>query len=169
MPMAAAFFVCLVMVSLYQNIVLYQSGVLDGIFGKSLLLLIVHHSGFVALSAVLLVFFFNYLEGKRRGWGRKAVGLLIIATLVLECLLTGYFVQFYETFGHQHLKGYAEAYPPFHWFVPLCIGLMTSGAFLLFTKWLAPIQALIGRMYCNLDSLYPVSHDLNGRKERSEQ
>ena len=76
-----AFFLCLVVLSLYQNIRLYIAGVLDGVFTKSLLLLIVHHIGFTALTGLFTAFFFNYLEGKKAGMGFRAIAILFLFLL----------------------------------------------------------------------------------------
>ena len=82
-----AFFLCLVVLSLYQNIRLYIAGVIDGIFTKSLLLLIVHHIGFTALIGLFIAFVFNYIEGKKAGLGLKVTAVLFFLILIIEGLL----------------------------------------------------------------------------------
>ena len=101
-----AFFLCLVVLSLYQNIRLYMAGVLDGVLTKSLLLLVVHHSGFTAMISLFMAFIFNYLEYKRHSLGFKVTCILFIVILIIEGLLVEFYVRNYDILG----AGFLEVY-----------------------------------------------------------
>ncbi|GGD38817.1 hypothetical protein GCM10011361_02440 [Muriicola marianensis] len=94
-----AFFLCLIASALYQNITLYSAGVLDSVFNKSLLLLVVHHLGFVSLSALFLVFPYKFLEQVKANAGFKMVSLCLVILLGAEGLLIKYYVDNYEILG----------------------------------------------------------------------
>ncbi|MBT8280532.1 MAG: sulfatase-like hydrolase/transferase [Muriicola sp.] len=94
-----AFFLCLGVLSLYQNTRLYGAGVLDGVFNKSFLLLLVHHLGFTSLTALFLVFLYKFLERLQPNLGFKTVVVVLVALLGIEGLLTKYYVDNYEILG----------------------------------------------------------------------
>ncbi|MEJ1221942.1 sulfatase-like hydrolase/transferase [Sediminicola sp. 1XM1-17] len=91
-----AFFGCLVIISFYQFIRLYLSGVLDSFVGKSLLLLLFHHLGYASLIGLLLVFSFNFLEARKPNLGFVSTIILLVAGLLTEVLLTEYYLANYE-------------------------------------------------------------------------
>ncbi|MEZ2414251.1 sulfatase-like hydrolase/transferase [Muriicola sp. E247] len=94
-----AFFLCLCLLSLYQNTRLYWAGVLDGVINKSFLLLVVHHLGFTSLAALFLVFLYKFLEHFKSNLGFKTVVVLLVLGLGVEGLLTKYYVDNYEILG----------------------------------------------------------------------
>ncbi len=94
-----SFFFCLVCLAFYQNTRLYWSGVLDGIINKSFFLLVIHHLGFAALSALFLAFLFNFLERIKPDLGFKTIAMILLILLVSEGLLTNYYVSYYEILG----------------------------------------------------------------------
>ncbi len=98
-PLIFAFYGGLILLSFFQNVRLYFAGVLDSIFNKSLLLLLLHHSGFTALIALVLAFGFNYGERKKRNTGFKTTRIILVVLLIIEGLLIAYYVQNYEALG----------------------------------------------------------------------
>ena len=98
--MVIAFYLCMWILSLYQNIRLYIDGVLDGYLNKSLLLLGVHHLGFTALLAVVLAFVFNYLEGKKATLGFKTAKIALALLIFIEGALIEHYIQSYEALGY---------------------------------------------------------------------
>ncbi|MGB5648238.1 MAG: hypothetical protein WBM55_14045, partial [Muriicola sp.] len=102
--LALSFFLCLVFLALFQNIRLYWSGVLDSVLNKSFLLLVVHHLGFASLSALILVFLFNFLERIKANLGFKTVSVILLLLLVAEGILTNYYVDYYEILGASFYK-----------------------------------------------------------------
>lgn len=94
-----AFFCCLFVLSIYQYIRLYVSGVLDSFVNKSLFLLIVHHTGFTAAISLFFAFLFNFLEARKPTLGFKVVRVLLVLLLIVEVLLIEYYVQQYEILG----------------------------------------------------------------------
>ena len=98
-PLVMAFFGGLVVLSIYQHIRLYSSGVLDSFVNKSFFLLLLHHIGFAAVVAVVLSFLFNFLERKKPKLGFKVVWALLVTLLLIEGLLVEYYVQKYEILG----------------------------------------------------------------------
>jgi len=85
--------------SLYQNIRLYGSGVLDSVLNKSFLLLVVHHLGFTSLVALCLVFLFRFLERIKPNLGFKSAVIVLVLILGFEGLLTKFYVDNYEILG----------------------------------------------------------------------
>ncbi|WP_019669807.1 LTA synthase family protein [Eudoraea adriatica] len=143
-----AFFLCLVVLSLYQNIRLYIAGVLDGVFTKSLLLLIVHHIGFTALTGLFTAFFFNYLERKKAGLGFRAIAILFLFLLFIEGLLIEFYISNYEILG----AGFLEVYKSRTSVSALLLSLFLlipalTGLFFLFFKVTAAVYRTISRMY----------------------
>jgi hypothetical protein len=143
-----AFFLCLVVLSLYQNIRLYIAGVIDGIFTKSLSLLIIHHIGFTALIGLFIAFVFNYLEGKKAGLGLKVTALLFFCILIIEGLLIEFYISNYEILG----AGFLEVYSSRTTVTALMFSLLLlipgiAGLFFLFYKVTAKIYGTISRMY----------------------
>lgn len=143
-----AFFLCLVVLSLYQNVKLYIAGVLDGIFTKSLLLLIVHHIGFTALMGLFTAFTFNYLEGKKAGLGFNVIAILFLFILIIEGLLIEFYVSNYEILGAGVLEVYSSrtSVTTLLLSLSLLIPLLT-GLFFLFYKATAAVYRTISRMY----------------------
>ena len=145
--LALSFFLCLVFLALFQNIRLYWSGVLDSVLNKSFLLLVVHHLGFASLSALILVFLFNFLERIKANLGFKTVSVILLLLLVAEGILTNYYVDYYEILGAGFYKrilnngGLAILYP-----VPV-LSLVCAVLMFVFYKLTANVYSLINRMY----------------------
>lgn len=145
-PLVITFFVGLIVLSFYQNIVLYYKGVLDSILNKSLFVHLLHHLGFVSVCAVIFAFLFNLFENKKPTLGFKAVFILLGLFLVIEGLLTTYFIENYEPFGVNSIAD-NTAYIKFsvvQAFVAIAITL-TICYFLY--RYTAPLYKVISRMY----------------------
>ncbi|WP_297691619.1 LTA synthase family protein [uncultured Eudoraea sp.] len=143
-----AFFLCLVVLSFYQNIRLYIAGVIDGIFTKSLLLLIIHHIGFTSLIGLFIAFVFNFIEGKKAGLGLKVTALLFFCILIIEGLLIEFYISNYEILG----AGFLEVYNSRTTLSALMFSLLLlipgmAGLFILFYKVTVKIYGTISRMY----------------------
>lgn len=98
-PLVFAFFLAMGILSLYQNLRLYFDGVLDGFLNKSLLLLLMHHTGFAALIALFLAFLFNFLEIKKANLGFLTTKVILAIFILIEGLLIEHYVQNYEALG----------------------------------------------------------------------
>lgn len=145
-PLVITFFVGLIVLSFYQNIVLYYKGVLYSILNKSLFVHLLHHLGFASVCAVIFAFLFNLFENKKPTLGFKAVCILLGLFLVIEGLLTTYFIENYEPFGVNSIADNA-AYIKFsvvQAFVAIAITL-TICYFLY--RYTAPLYKVISRMY----------------------
>ena len=99
MRLILAYFYCLLVLSVYQYVRLYLSGVLDSFINKSLLLLIWHHTGFTAVIGLFFAFLFNFLEKRKPTFGFKVVRIALVLLLTVEVLLIEYYVQQYEILG----------------------------------------------------------------------
>lgn len=143
-----AFFLCLVVLSLYQNIRLYMAGVLDGVFTKSLLLLILHHTGFTALIGLFTAFLFNYLEGKMPALGFKMTGIFFLLILIIEGLLIEFYVRNYEILGAGFLEVYKNRTSPIIMVLSLLFLTPIMAMLLyLFYKLTASLYGAISRMF----------------------
>ena len=98
-PLVLTFFVALLVLSLYQNLSLFTSGVLDTVFSKSILALWVNHIGFVAITALILSFVFKFFENKKSGLGYTIIKVVLILLVIIEALLVQYYVNNYEILG----------------------------------------------------------------------
>ena len=143
-----AFFICLVVLSIYQNLRLYMAGVLDGVFTKSLLLLVVHHSGFTAMIGLFMAFIFNYLEDKKNSLGFKVTCLLFIVILILEGLLIEFYVRNYDILGAGFLEVYASRTSTATLLLSILLLLpLMAGLLYLFYKLTASVYGTISRMF----------------------
>lgn len=150
-PLGITLFAGLVFLALYQNVVLYVTGVLDTIFGKSFFLLVVHHLGFASVCALLLAFLFNFLEGQKPHLGLKLSKVVVISLLVAEGLLTTYYIQNYEALGSQLFQGIsASTSVKFSGGMALiAIALVLGLCYFIHKK--------VGRSYLIISRMYPVT------------
>ncbi|MGB5360338.1 MAG: sulfatase-like hydrolase/transferase [Eudoraea sp.] len=143
-----AFFLCLVVLSLYQNIRLYMAGVLDGVLTKSLLLLVVHHSGFTAMISLFMAFLFNYLESKKHSLGFKVTYILFIVILIIEGLLVEFYVRNYDILGAGFLEVYNSRTSTSASMLSILLLLpFMAGLLYLFYKFTASVYGTISRMF----------------------
>ena len=147
-PLIFAFFGGLVGLSLYQNLRLYLSGVLDSFLNKSFALLVLHHTGFVALTALVLAFLFNFLENRKSGYGLKVVRILLLILLGIEGLLIAYYVQNYEILG-VGIYGISNAENVRFFLVPIVFMLFATA--LIFHY----LHKLTASFYNVISSMYP--------------
>ncbi|MGB3150549.1 MAG: LTA synthase family protein, partial [Maribacter sp.] len=103
-PLVIAFFLGLVVLSIYQNTSLYFSGVLDSIINKSFFILLLHHLGFASVCAIFLAFLFNLMENWKPGKGFLTVKIIILILLLFEVVLVNYYVENYEILGANFLS-----------------------------------------------------------------
>ncbi len=147
-PLALTYFVGLVFLALFQNTILYYTGVLDTIFGKSLFLLVVHHLGFASFCALVLAFLFNFLEAKKPRLGLRWTKVMFLAFLIVESLLTSYYIQNYEALGIHMFTASALTSN-----IQFSIGMAILSVLLVLAlcygvqSWLSRSYGLISRMY----------------------
>ena len=154
-PLVVAFFVGLVALSIYQNLRLYFSGVLDSILNKSFLLLVLHHIGFTAIVSLLLAFLFNYLENKKSNSGFKAVRIILLILLGTEGLLIAYFVQNYEILGIG-IYGVSDSENIRFFMLPIVLMILASALIFHYT------QKITGSFYNLISNMYPFTIILFG-------
>jgi tetratricopeptide (TPR) repeat protein len=146
-PLVFAFFGCLVVWALYQNIRLYFSGALDGFLNKSFFLLAMHHIGFSAVLALCSAFLFNFLERRKSGLGLKTTRIVFLAFLILEGFLIEYYVQNYEILGFgivSTLESNSSGFSPF----PMLLTLpLVAALFFYLCKRFVSVYRPISRMY----------------------
>ncbi len=146
-PLVLAFFGGLVVLSIYQNLRLYFSGVLDSVFNKSFWLLVLHHTGFTALAALFLAFLFNYLENQKAGSGVKIIKITLIVLLGIEGFLIAFYVQNYEILGVD-IYGISDSENIRFFLLPIVLMLLlTTLIFHYLHKVAASFYTVISRMY----------------------
>lgn len=101
-----AFFVSLVILSIYQYTTLYFKGVVDTILSVSFLQAILHHIGYSALVALILVPIFNYFENWRSKVGFRIISGVLLLLLIIETLLISYYCTTFVPLGSD-LLGYS--------------------------------------------------------------
>jgi len=146
-PLVLAFFSGLIILSIYQNLRLYFSGVLDSFLNKSFLLLVLHHTGFTAIVALFLSFLFNYLENRKSNLGFKTARSLLLIFLAIEGLLIAYYVQNYEILG-VGIFGISDSENIRFFMLPIVLMLLLTALIFHYTqKVTASFYQLISRMY----------------------
>ncbi|NER11262.1 Phosphoglycerol transferase MdoB [Muriicola jejuensis] len=142
-----AFYLCQLVIAIYQNIRLYSAGVFDGILNKSFLLLAVHHLGFASLTALALVFPFKFLEQLKSDAGFKMVTMILVFLLGAEGLLTRYYIANYEILG----AGFTDRIEAttgwtFLYYIPVFVFFAISLLY-LFYRITANFYSAVSRMY----------------------
>ncbi len=146
-PLVITFFVGLILLSIYQNTLLYITGVLDSIVNKSLFLHILHHLGYAAVCSVVFTFLFNFLENKKPNLGFRTVRLIFVVLLVIEGLLITYFIDNYEPLDVNELFGGTANYIHFSILKGLTAIAITLLTCHFLYRYTAPFYKLISRMY----------------------
>ncbi len=142
-----AFFLCLIVIALYQNILLYRAAVLDSVLNKSFFLSAVHHLGFASLSALLLVFPFKFLEQVKSDTGFKFTSLTLVILLGTESLLTRYYVDNYEILGAGFLDRIAATGGwAFLYYLPVFVFIAVILLY-LFYRITKNVYPLVSRLY----------------------
>ena len=145
--MALAFYGCLLLIALYQQVRLYLDGVLDTPVSTSLALSFLHHLGFAALLAVVLAFAFNALESRKPGLGARSLFWFFLGLLGIEFLLTEYFTIQYELPGPGSMSRLSEG-SGFFLLLRVFIGMGVLGVvFRKLQQRAGKVQAWIGKMY----------------------
>lgn len=103
-----AFFLCLVLLSVFQYTTLYFKGVVEGVFSSSFFIAVAHQMGFASLVAIALVFPFNFWENLRPRYGFVLIVVLLILLLIIEALLITYYCTALVPLGSD-LLGYSVA------------------------------------------------------------
>lgn len=146
-PLVITFFVGLLLLSVYQNTVLYITGVLDSILNRSLFILMLHHLGYAAVCSVVFAFVFNLLENKKYNLGFRSVRLIFAALLLLEGFLITYFIANYEPLGANGLFGNSGHHVQFDILKALLAVAITLLACHFLYRYTAPFYKVISRMY----------------------
>ncbi len=145
-PLVITFFVGLIILSIYQNFILYYKGVLDSVLNKSLFIQLLHHLGFASVCSVLLAFLFNLLENKKPSLGFKVTRLLLALFLVIEGILITYFIGNYEPFGASSITE-NTTYVAFSLIQALLAITLTLVLCHFLYRYTAPLYKVISRMY----------------------
>jgi len=103
-----AFFVSLLVLTIYQYTTLYFKAVVDSIFNKSLFLAVVHQLGYASLIGIILSFPFNFWEKLRPKYGFNLVFVLLVLLLIIEAMLISYYCTALVPLGSD-LLGYSFA------------------------------------------------------------
>ena len=94
-----AFYGCLLLITLVQYSALRVQGVIDNILTVSFLIATIHQIGFASILGILLVAPFNFFENLRPKYGFRLVSICLGIALVVEVLLTAYFLIDLTAFG----------------------------------------------------------------------
>ncbi len=146
-PLVITFFVGLLLLSVYQNTVLYVTGVLDSILNRSLFILMLHHLGYAAVCSVVFAFVFNLLENEKYNLGFKAVRLILAILLLIEGVLITYFIGNFEPLGANGLFDHNGNQVKFDGLKALLTVAITLLACHLLYRYTARFYKVISRMY----------------------
>ena len=89
------FICCLMVLSCYQQFILYDNGVIDVMMNKTIGLLIFNHLGFAAILSFIFLLVFRFLERSKPGMGFRVTIFLFSFALLFEALLVENFVRNY--------------------------------------------------------------------------
>ncbi len=143
-----AFFGCLLLLALYQQLRLYEQGVLDSFLNQNLLLLGLHHLGFTASLSLLLAFLFQFLENRKPGWGFRIAIVVFMACLLWELILTEYFISRYELPGVGGIALISQTFSGAYLALAVLLALVIFGScFRLFYRLSRPVNRVLGGMY----------------------
>lgn len=139
---------CLFMLCLYQQMRLWQLGVIDSVFIKATALYLLHQLGFTAFVGLVLAFVFRLLESKVPALGFRTTLVFCTMILISEVWLVEYFIHQYELLDYSTFTGLPN--------INMSMSSMLSGVFLaviivglflgaykITTSW----HGIIGRMY----------------------
>lgn len=97
--LAIGFTGCLFILGIYQQLRLYEQGILDGFLNSNLIVLCLHHLGFASLAALCFAPIFNVLERYKAGWGFRFAIIGFMLLLLNELYLTQFYLANYELPG----------------------------------------------------------------------
>lgn len=146
-PLILTFFGALMVLSLYQNLSLYLSGVLDTVINKSYFVLLLNHTGYVAITALILSFLFNYLENKKPTLGYKTVKIILLLLLAIEAVLVQYYIMNYEILGTEVLSIFKSDTVVFSIMPVIGVLLICVGISYYIHKLTSKTYTIISRMY----------------------
>ncbi|TLF43974.1 LTA synthase family protein [Maribacter aurantiacus] len=146
-PVVITFFVGLVVLSIYQNAMLYAIGVLDSVFNSSFLLYLLHHLGFASVISLFLAFIFNLLENEKPGLGLRVVQIVLIILLLLEAVLITYYVQNFEPLGSDFFGLFKNKEIRFSLLQASVATSITLTVCFICYKYIASFYTVISRMY----------------------
>ena len=121
------FYASLILLAGYQQVRLYEFGVLDSFLNSNLLLLLVHHLGFTALVAFFYAFVFKAIAKKRPGWGFRSAAGFFLALLLAEVLLTEYFIRVFDLAGREFASQLRGVFSPTQMVLTCAISLVVLG------------------------------------------
>ncbi|TNF71470.1 MAG: LTA synthase family protein, partial [Bacteroidetes bacterium] len=144
--MVLAFYGGLLVISLYQQIMLYSQGILGSVLSTNLFLSAVHHLGFTAILALILSFVFNALESRKPNLGARFCRPVFLGILTIEFLLTDYFTTRYEVpaFGIPESFGMPAGY--FGLRLLLGVSVLSAVFYGIYSR-SGKLQLWIGKMY----------------------
>ena len=99
-----AFISCLIALSVYQQLSLYYSGVIEVSFNKTFGLLLLNHLSFSAILAFLILLLFRFLERSKPGMGFRITIVLFCAFLLFEGLLIEHFITNYSLIHYSDVQ-----------------------------------------------------------------
>ncbi len=146
-PLLLTFFVALTVLSIYQNLSLYLSGVIDSVINKSFFMLLLNHTGYVAITALFLAFLFNFLENKKPGKGYKTTKFILLVLVCVEAVLIQYYIQNYEILGTGVLSIFKSDTVIFSVFPVIGLVLICLAISYYVQKFTAKYYTVISRMY----------------------
>ena len=143
-----AYYGCLLLLALYQQLRLYEQGVLDSFLNQNLLLLGLHHLGFTASLSLLLAFCFRSLENRKGGWGFRVAIAVFMACLLWELVLTEYFIGRYELPEVGAINHLSQVFSGTHLALLVLVSAVIFGtSFRLFYRLSRPVNRVLGGMY----------------------
>ncbi|MDC6388533.1 sulfatase-like hydrolase/transferase [Maribacter sp. PR1] len=146
-PLVITFFLGLVVLSIYQNTVLYSFGVLDSILNTSFFIYLLHHLGFASVCSLFLAFVFNILENRKYGLGLKVVQVLLLLLLLAEASLITYYVQNFEPLGADFVGLFKKSEIRFSVLQTLVVSLFTLAICYFCYRYIKSFYSVISRMY----------------------
>ncbi|MEO0572331.1 MAG: sulfatase-like hydrolase/transferase [Bacteroidota bacterium] len=143
-----AFVCCLVMLSIYQQLSLFYNGVIDRIWNKTVVLLVLNHLGFSAILSFPILLLFRFLEKSKPGMGFRVTLILFSSFLLFEAVLIEYFIRNYSLIHFSDIQSGFSLILSGGILLKFTLVLMFAGLlYFLFYKLSWFLNPFIGKMY----------------------
>lgn len=143
-----AFVCCLVVLSIYQQSSLFYNGVIDKIWNKTIILLVLNHLGFSAIISFIFLLVFRFLERSKPGMGFRFTLVLFSFFLLFEIVLIEYFVRNYSLLHLADIQSGFSMVLSGSLILKFTIVLVATGLlYFIFYKLSWSLNPFIGKMY----------------------
>ncbi|OQD42868.1 hypothetical protein BUL40_07175 [Croceivirga radicis] len=142
------FAISLIVLGIYQQIQLYDQGVIATVFNRAFYILFVNQLGFASIVAFIFLFAFRFFEKRKPGLGYRLSMVFYGILLFLEAILVLYFVKNYSLLSYDALnEGFNLTLTLNNIFHFLVLMVILVGSYVLSYKFASRLNAILGHLY----------------------